>query len=536
MTAQAQAEPAQDHGTGAVARRAGIVVGGTLASRLLGAVRDAFIAAYFAVSVTDTFIVAWTIPNALRGLLAEGAVSAAFIPVFSDIREHQGRAAARRYVARFTGSMLVLLSAVALIGVLSAPSWAAMYGAGYQRDPERFALLVQLTRIVFPYVIFAGIAAIGMGTLNALGYFAVPAFAPALLNISLIAVPVALLPFSRRLGLNDIVALSIGALVGGLLQVLVQWPSLRKLGMAPLPRPAFRDPAVKRSLALMLPLVLGSGIHQVDVLLSRLLTSFLPTGSQSFLYYGQRVVEIPQGMFAIAIASAALPSLSVLHQQGKDAEARSTLRFSMRLSLFVSIPAAVAIAALAEPIVTVVFGRGAFGAREVQETARSLAVMAAAVCGVATIHPVVRMFHAYGDSRSPVLCAGINLVIFVATSMLAMKQLDHVAIALGSAVATMAQLAALLWMLRRRLRGQLQLGEVLTSAARSLAAGLVMGATVYALAGQGNWSAGGNDPRNLLVFTACAIVGVVVYAAAAYMLGSREVKELAASLRRRRNR
>lgn len=532
----AQAQTSQDHGTGAVARRAGIVVGGTLASRLLGAVRDAVIAAYFAVGLTDTFFVAWTIPNTLRGLLAEGAVSAAFIPVFSDLHEHRGREEARRYLSRFTGSMLVLLTAVACLGMLTAPYWASLYGAGYRRDPERFALLVSLTRILFPYIVFAGLAAIGMGALNALGRFAVPAFAPALLNLSLIAVPIALLPLAHALGLSDMVALAIGALLGGVLQVAAQRPALARLDMTPWPRPAFKDAAVRRSLALMLPLVLGSGIHQVDILLSRLLASFLPTGSQSFLYYGQRVVEIPQGMFAVAIASAALPSLSVLHQQGKEDEALSTLRFSMRLSLFVSVPAAVAIGALAEPIVTVIFGRGAFGAHQVEQTARSLSVMAAAVSGVATVHPVVRMFHAYGDTRSPVLCSALNLVTFVSVSLLTMKQLDHVAIALGSAVATFVQLAALLWLLRRRLRKSLGMGEVWNCALKSALSGALMGITVFDLARLGDWQAGGNDPVNLAVISACAIVGIVVYAAAAYLFRSQEFAELTASLRRRAKR
>lgn len=526
------APPSQDHGQAAITRRAGIVMAGTLVSRMLGAARDAVIAAFFAIAATDTFFVAWTIPNTLRRLLGEGAVSAAFIPVFSQVQRKDGRAAATRYVAAFSGVLGFLLVLVSVIGIATAGQWATLYGAGYRDDPARFQQLVRLTELVFPYIFFAGVAALGMGALNTVGHFAVPAFAPALLNVVLIAAPFTLVPALSAVGIAPIEGLAIAALIGGALQVLVQLPALHRVGLLPRPRLDFRNPGVRRSLQLMLPLLLGTGVHQVNILLSRLFASYLPTGAQSYLYYGQRVVEIPQGMFAIAIASAALPSMAALHSEGRDAEARDALRFSVRLTLFIAVPASAALVALSQPTIAMLFGRGAFSAGQVEQTADALTMMALGVWAVAVVHPVTRMFHAYGDTRTPVVCAALNLVTFIAVSAATLRRLQHVGIALSSTVATLVQLLALVVWLRRKV-GPLGGRAVVMSAARSMLAGLGMGAVVFDLARLGHWERGGNDPFNLLVYLATVGVGVAVYIALAYLLKSPELGGLSQALRRR---
>lgn len=520
---------------GEVTRRAGIVVLGTLGSRLLGAARDAVIAASFALGATDAFFVAWTIPNTLRRLLGEGAVSAAFIPVFTEIKEKSGEDAARDYTARFGGALATILVLVSALGVLTAPLWASLYGAGYRDDPETFGDLVLLTRLLFPYIFFAGLAALGMGALNAMGRFAVPAFAPALLNVALIAAPWLLVPVAMAAGQPAIVGLALGALLGGALQVLAQLPALRRVGMRPRLRPDFKDPQVRRSLALMAPLVLGTGVHQLNILLSRLLASFLPMGSQSFLYYGQRVVEIPQGMFAVAIASAALPSLAAQRSRGDQAGALSTFRYSLRLTLFVALPASAAIAALAEPIVGVLFGRGAFGPEHAQQTAACLVWLAAGVWAVAAIHPVVRMYHACGDTRTPVWASAVNLAVFLGVSLLGMGTHGHVAIAMGTSAAAAAQLLLLVLGLRRRV-GPVGWGEVAASAARCALAGAGMGAVVGFGAGLFDWRGAGTRPLAFGALAVLVVAGASVYAAASQLLGSPEFRSLVASLRRRRRR
>jgi putative peptidoglycan lipid II flippase len=515
-----------------ITRRAGLVALGTLSSRVLGAARDAVIAASFTLAGTDAFFVAFTIPNTLRQVLGEGAVTAAFIPVFARVDEHEGRDAARRYYAGFTGTLFTLLAAASAVGVLAAPLWTALYAAGYLRDPAKFQLTVELTTLVFPYLVFAGIAALQAGALNALGRFFTASFSPALLNVCMIAAPWLFVPLALELGLPAIAALALAALAGGALQVLVQIPGVRAAGLRDVPRLGFRDPAVRESLGLMVPLIFGSGIYQINILLSRLLASLLPAGSQSFLYYGQRVIEIPLGVLTLAVASAALPSLARLGQRGEHEQAKAALRHSLQLSLFVAIPASAALIALAHPTVAVLFGRGEFGAFQVAETARSLAFMAGGIWAVAAVQALTRMFYAYGDTRTPVLCSATNLVCFLAISTFGMNTLGHAAIALGNTGAACVQLALLTVLLRRKI-GALGGRELLGAAGRSLLASGVMAFVASDLAALGDWTRGGNDPRNLAVYALAAGLGLAVYVAASYLLGSRELQQIGALLRRK---
>jgi putative peptidoglycan lipid II flippase len=519
----------------AIARRAGVVALGTLVSRVLGAVRDAAIAAFFSVAATDAFFVAWTIPNTLRRVLGEGAVTAAIVPVFSEVREAEGHERARRYVAAINGMMLLLLSAVSVIGVLGASLWTTLYAAGYQNDPVKFGITVQLTQITFPYILFVGMAALGMGLLNSVGRFGVAAFAPTLLNVVVILAPWVFVPPAIAMGLPSVAALALATLVGGVLQVVVQWPELRREGLLPWPRLDFRDAAVQKTLKLMGPLVLGSGIYQLNIMLSRLFASYLPTGSQSFLYYAQRLVEIPQSLFALAVASATLPSLARLRSQANHEEAKATLRYSLRLSLFVAIPASVALVVLAEPTIAVLFRRGEFGAYHVRETAEALALMAASTWAVAAIHPITRMYYAYNDTRTPVYCSALNLAAFVAVSLTLTGRLGHAAIAAGTSAGSIAQLLGLMWMLPKRV-GAVGAAEVYRSALRCTIASLIMGAIVYDVARFGHWNESGHVFVNVAVYAGTVVFGTAVYAAACSLLRSPELIELAAAIGKRSRR
>ncbi|MGB5704193.1 MAG: murein biosynthesis integral membrane protein MurJ, partial [Polyangiales bacterium] len=315
------AKPAKTSG-GEIVRRAGVVAAGTLTSRILGAVRDAVVAAVFALAATDAFWLAFTIPNALRVLLGEGAVSAAFVPVFTEVRERDSAARAKEFYRNLIGAMAVVLAVVSLLGVLGAPWIVKGYAWGFQRDEALFETTIALTRLLFPYIFLMGISALMMGALHASKRFAAPAFAPALLNVSLIAAALLLAPVLVEHGWPAIFALAVGALLGGALQVVAQLPALAKEGLVVRPRIGFGDIYVRKCARLMVPLLAGLGVYQLNVLLSRLFASFLPTGSVSYLYYGQRLAEIPQGMFALAIASAALPSFSDAVAHGDEEEAK----------------------------------------------------------------------------------------------------------------------------------------------------------------------------------------------------------------------
>lgn len=523
--------PAKTSG-GEIVRRAGIVAAGTLTSRILGAVRDAVVAAVFALGATDAFWLAFTIPNALRVLLGEGAVSAAFVPVFTEVQERAGRERAKAFFENLVGAMAVVLLAVTAVGVAAAPWIVKAYAFGFQRDRALFETTVALTRLLFPYIFLMGISALMMGALHARKRFAAPAFAPALLNVSLIASAFLLVPLVVSRGFPAIFALAVGALLGGALQIVAQAPSLRREGLLVRPSVGFGDIYVRKCARLMVPLLAGLGVYQLNVLLSRLFASFLPTGSVSYLYYGQRLAEIPQGMFALAIASAALPSLSDAVAKGYEAEAKRLFRHALRLSLFVAVPAGIALMVLAEPVVTVFFGRGQYDAYAIEETARSFVWQAAGIWAVASVRTIVPMFHAHNDTRTPVLASALNLVTFVALSLTLMGPMQHAGLALATTAASVAQLVALLWLLRRR-SGDLGFSELSSSLAKILAASSAMGIVVAVGASFGNWGLGGNDPRNLLVFVVTAMLGLAVYLGVAAALRAPELEDLRNAVRRR---
>jgi putative peptidoglycan lipid II flippase len=515
---------------GAMAGRAGLVAAGTLASRALGALRDSVIAHHFPIGATDAFYVAFTIPNALRGLLGEGAVGGAFVPVYAEVKEREGEERARAFYAGLSGVMLAILGLVSLGGVVFAAPIVKLYAAGY--DAEKFALTVQLTRIVFPYIFFMGVAALGMGVLNALRRFFVPAFAPAMLNVAMITAPFAFVPVAIFFGLDPIASLALAALVGGVLQVLAQLPALRSIGYLNWPRWGLRDPYVQKALRLLVPMLVGLGVYQLNLILSRQFASFLPEGSQSYLYYGSRIVDIPQGVFALAIASAAIPSLSTLRSRGEHVEVKRTFTYALRLSLFVAVPASVLLVVLAEPTCAVLFQRGAFDHAATVQTAQSLAWQAVGIWAVASVRIVVPTFYAYQDTRTPVLCSVVNLVVFVVVALVAMPALQHVGIALALSAANAAQLGALLLLLRRR-AGLLGMRSVLGSVARTALGCAAMGAAAWGTAKLGRWELGGNDPRNLLVFVAALLAAAIVYLGLAYLVRAPELDDVLGALRKR---
>jgi putative peptidoglycan lipid II flippase len=532
-TAGAGAPSAGAHERGQMARRAGTVAAGTLASRVLGAVRDSVIAASFPVAATDAFFVAFTIPNALRSLLGEGAVGSAFVPVYAEVRAASGDARARAFYAGLSGVMIAILAGVTALGVVFAAPVVTAYAAGYRaQDPEKFDLTIALTRIVFPYIFFMGLAALGMGVLNAHRRFFVPAFAPALLNVAQIAAPFVLVAPAVALGLDPVASLALGALAGGVLQVLAQFPALRAEGLLQRPRWGLGDPYVRKALRLLGPLLVGLGIYQLNLILSRQFASFLPEGSQSYLYYGSRVVDIPQGVFALAVASAAIPSLADLRSRGEHLEVKRTFTYALRLSLFVALPATVLLVLLAEPTAAVLFGRGDFDHRHVVETGRSLAWQAAGVWAVSAVRIVVPMFYAYNDTRTPVFCSAVNLVVFVGVALALMGPLAHVGLAVAITAANVAQLGALLVLLRRR-SGLLGLRAVAASVARTSLACAAMAAVAAPIASLGRWERGGNDLVNVAALAGALVAAGAVFAGAAKLLRAPELSDVVGALARR---
>lgn len=518
----------------AVARRAGIVGLGTLASRILGAARESVTAAFFPLAATDAFFVAFTIPNALRSILGEGAVASAFVPVFTEAREKEGLERAKAFHRNLSGVFIAVLALVTVAGVALAPWAVTLYAAGYRSDPERFGLATSLTRVVFPYIFFMGIAALGMGVLNAQKKFAVPAFAPALLNVAMIAAPFLLVPICIGQGADPILSLAWGALAGGLLQVLAQRPALAREGFGGFPRFDLRDPYVRKTLKLLGPLVLGLGVYQINLILSRQIASFLPEGAQSFVYYASRVVDLPLGVFSLAIGTAALPSLAEAKQRGSTEDVRAIAENAHGLSLFVAMPASVVLFALAEPSIVVLFERGAFTHAVAIEAASALGLQALGIVAISSIRVIVPVYYAHNDTRMPVIASTVNLVVFGATALALLHTLGHLAISLALSVASFAQLFVLYLGVKRRVGDVLRFRVVLKQALLTGASAALAGAAAYFVARSlGTWSLGGNSLTNIFAFAAALATAIVVYLGAAFVLRAPMLDPFVRAIKRR---
>jgi putative peptidoglycan lipid II flippase len=509
-----------------LAGRAGIVGAGTLLSRMLGLGRDMALAAVFGRAETDAFFVAFTIPNALRQLLGEGAVASAVVPVLSGKLATEGDAAARDFFAKIRGASLVALTVVTALGVAFAGPLCELFASGYHARPGEFQRTVTLTRIVFPYIFFMGTAALGMAALNAKRKFAVAAFAPGLLNVSFLACAFLLPGPLERAGMDRAWAMGVAALVGGALQVAAQIPALRAIGYTGRPRIDFSDPAVRDALRRLLPMTLGIGVYYVDLVLSRRFLSELPQGSQSYFSWAMRLCDFPQGIFVMALSTAALPSLSTFAAKGDLVELRKTYAHGMRLALFVAIPCSVGLAVLGEPIVRALFERGQFDALASYETARSLLWQGGAIWTVAAVRQLVPVYYALGDTRTPVVVSAIDLCAFIGLALALRGPMGQAGISAAVAGSSTVQMALLFVLLRSRLGG-LEVAGIAPSAARTALASLAAVAAGYAAA-----RACGIRSHLVPGIAAVATFGVVFFAVA-WVARSPELVELTAALRRR---
>jgi putative peptidoglycan lipid II flippase len=524
-------ESAGDRERHRLVARAGVVGAGTLLSRLLGLLRDMALAAIFDREATDAWWVAFTIPNALRSLLGEGAVSSAVVPVLSAKLEREGDEGSRILFSRVRGASIVALAAITALGIVFARPLTELFAGGYRERPREFERTVSLTRAVFPYIFFMGTAALGMAALNVKRRFAVAAFAPGLLNVALLAAAFGLPAVFASRGIDTVLALAVGALVGGFLQVAVQWPALRAIGYAGAPTFVIDDD-VSTIFRRIAPLTLGIGVYYVDLVLSRRLLSGLGVGAQSYFSWAMRLCDFPQGIFSLALSTAALPSLSALAARGDRSEFAKTWAQGMSLSLFVAIPASALFVAIGEPIVVTLFQRGEFDARAAHETARALLWQGAAVWTVAGVRQTVPALYALGDTRTPVAVSAIDLGAFIALALVLIGPLGHVGISIAVAGSSAVQMVLLLAGLKWRL-GTICARPLIRSTARTT--------VISAVAGVAGWAAARlvtpDASRSLGARHAPGIAGTLVFGAiflvGAWGARSPELNEILSALRRR---
>ncbi len=509
-----------------VLKAAGVVGAATFLSRILGFVRDAVIAWVFGAGLSsDAFIAAFRIPNLLRRLFAEGSLSSAFIPVFTQYIVRRGRPEAFHLARSAFRLFSVLLILAAIGGILLSPWIVKLVAPGFVAD--KYALTVTLTRLMFPYIFFVGLVALCMGILNVLGHFAVPALAPVLLNISIIG---SVLIISPSLSV-PVVGLAVGVLIGGVLQLAFQLPVLLRQGFRFWETAQLFHPGLRQIGTLIPPVILGGAVYQINIVIGTILGSLLAEGSVTYLYFADRLVQFPLGVFAIAAATAVLPSLS-RQAASEDFQAlRDTFAHALKLVFFISMPAMVGLIVLREPIVALLFQRGEFDALATRLTAQALLYYSLGLGAFSAVRIVAATFFAMQDTRTPVKMACFSIIANIILGWILMKPLAHGGLALATSLASILNLALLVRALRNRL-GALGWSSLARSFYRTLVSSLIMGVAVWA-AGLVLMPIQNITLAGLLGgVTGCITIGICTYGGISYFLKSPELHVVLVEIRK----
>ncbi len=489
----------------------------TLLSRVLGFVRDMVVARIFgAGEATDAFFVAFKIPNFLRRLFAEGAFSQSFVPVFSEYKTQREHDEVKRLADDVAGVFGLILFVITLIGVIAAPVVIAIFAPGFLDEPNKYNLASDMLVLTFPYIFFISLTAFAGGILNTYGRFAVPAFTPVLLNLVLISCAVWLAPQMDE----PIMALAWGVFIAGAAQLLFQLPFLAKLKLLPRPRFNRQNEGVKRINKLMIPAIFGSSVAQINLLLDTLIASLLITGSVSWLYFADRLVEFPLGILGIALATVILPSLSKQHAAASAEQFSQTLDWALRLVVVVGTPAMVGLFVLAGPMLATLFQYGAFGAHDVQMAAQALMAYSFGLMGFILVKVLAPGYFARQDTKTPVKIGIIAMVANMVMNIIFVFPLAHAGLALATSLSAFLNA----YLLYRGLRrdgvyhpgsGWLKLGLQVLLANLALAAVLWWGAGDLS-----QWFAWDGMTRALQL-SLWIVVGAVVYFAMLLLCGVR---------------
>ncbi len=490
----------------------------TVVSRILGLIRDITIARLFgAGSGADAFFVAFRIPNFLRRLFAEGAFSQAFVPVLSEYRANRSHDEVVGLVAHTVGALGGVLTLVTVAGVVLAPAVVAIFAPGFiEASDEKWELTVTMLRITFPYILFISLTALAGGVLNTYGRFGPPAFTPVLLNISIIGCALGLSPYLDE----PVTALAWGVAVGGITQLAFQFPFLARVGLLVRPRLSRGHEGVKRILRLMAPAIFGASVGQINLLLDTLLASFLVTGSVSWLYFSDRLMEFPLGVFGIALATVILPRLSTEHATDEPEKFSQTLDWALRWAVLIAIPSSVALAVLAGPMLTTLFQYGAFSPGDVRMASLSLMAYAIGLSGFIFVKVLAPGYFARQDTKTPVKVGIIAMVANLVFNLMLVFTLAHAGLALATALSSMVNAGLLYRGLRQS--GVYTPGEQWGRFALAVVvSAIVMGAVVHLLAGPlSDWFAAELTERALHL-AGLVVSGAVCYALCVLVFGIR---------------
>jgi putative peptidoglycan lipid II flippase len=489
----------------------------TLFSRVLGFARDAIVARIFGAGmVTDAFFVAFKLPNLLRRIFAEGAFSQAFVPILAEYKSQQGEEATRTFIAYIAGLLTLALALVTVAGMLAAP-WVIMVTApGFVDTPAKFALTASLLRITFPYILLISLASLVGAILNTWNRFSVPAFAPTLLNVSMIVFALYGAPHFHP----PVLALAWAVVAGGVLQLFYQLPHLKKIGMLVLPRVQFRDAGVWRVLRLMGPAILGVSVSQISLIINTIFASFLVSGSVSWMYYADRLMEFPSGVLGVALGTILLPSLARSFASGNHAEYSRLMDWGLRLCFVLALPSAVALGILAKSLTVALFQYGRFSAFDASMTQRALIAYSVGLIGLIMVKVLAPGFYSRQDIKTPVKVALITLLMTQVMNLMFIGPLKHAGLSLSIGLAACLNAGLLYWQLRKKKMFQPQPGW-LPFLVRLVIAVLFMSAVLIGMLYiMPDW-AQGNMLARLLRLALVVAVGGAAYFAMLGLLGFR---------------
>lgn len=432
-----------------------VVVSMTMISRVFGFIRDMVTASLFGAGASfDAFSVAFKIPNFMRRLFAEGSFSQAFVPVLSEYQKQKSHEEVQRFTNAMLGTLGISLLAVTVFGVIAAPWIVRLFAPGFETSGQRFDLAVTMLRITFPYLMLISLTAFSGAILNTYSRFWVAAFTPVFLNICMIGAAIYLSPKFT----TPIIGLAWGVFIAGIIQLAFQWPFLRNLQFLPRPTINFQDPGVRRVLKLMVPALFGVSVGQVNLLIDTLFASLLPIGSVSWLYYSDRLMEFPLGVFGVAISTVILPHLSRHHATQSDESFSLTLDWALRAVLLVGIPAAVVLAVMSGPMLSTLFQYGHFNVYSVLMARQSLTAFAIGIAPFMLVKILAAGFYAKQDMRTPVRIGVIAMVTNAVLNSLLIWPLAHAGIALSTSLAALLNSGLLFYFLHKRCHYRLRAG------------------------------------------------------------------------------
>jgi len=502
-----------------ITKAATLIGAGTLLSRISGFIRDMVVAYFFGAGMaTDAFFVAFRIPNLWRRLVGEGSMTVSFIPVYTEYLTQRTEKESQEVTHIGFTIAGVLLFVLTALGIIFSPILIKIFAWTWPPNSEKFQLAVTLNRIMFPYLFFIGLFALSMGILNSLRHFFAPAFATVLLNVSIIG-SVFLFYYHFE---TPVMALAIGVLAGGMLQFFFQIPFLISKKIDFRFNFNFRHPAIKRIGFLMIPGLIGTAVYQINVLIDTMFATSLPDGSVSYLYYADRLMEFPLGIFVIAIGQAALPSFSSLVAQGKTEEFKETVSFAFRLGSFICIPAMVGLISLKTPILNLLLQRGAFDYFATEMTAKALLCYSIGLWAIGGVRVLAPAFYSLQDTWTPfkigLVCLGINIILI----LILIGPLKHAGLALATSLSSMLNLFLLYRKLNHRLGG-LDIAKNIKSLLKMLLCGFIMGWAAYLICSVGNWTVSGNTIPKAFLLAAGIGGGLGVYLVSSYWMKNEEM-------------